>query len=157
MLGVPLKAMCSNMWASPVMPGTSWAEPTSATVAKEKTGAVGRSTMMNVQPFGRTWTLVFASKDARSWAARGAAAARVRRSSARAARVAAFRFMVGSPVWGSLTRRRKPVFSAGSGAGRLRRLGQPFPRLHQGEAQEVEALPLLGGARAHVVRGAADA
>src|SRR5947199_16878 len=79
------------------------------------------------------------------------------RSSARAARVAAFRFMVGSPVWGSLTRRRKPVFSAGSGAGRLRRLGQPFPRLHQGEAQEVEALPLLGVARAHVVRGEADA
>ncbi len=48
------------------MPGTSWAEPTSAMVAKEKTGAVGRSTMMKVQPLASLWTVVLCSNDLRS-------------------------------------------------------------------------------------------
>ena len=50
------------------MPGTSWAEPTSASVENEKTGAPGRSTMMNVQPLSSSWTVVRSSNDARSWA-----------------------------------------------------------------------------------------
>src|SRR6476469_1530086 len=144
--------MCSNMWASPVMPGTSWAEPTSATVAKEKTGAAGRSTMMKVQPFGRTCTFVFASKDARFCAASGAAAARVRTSSARAARdFAAFRFMSGLP---ESAREFNPIEEARlwTVLGRLRRFGQPLPRFHEGEAQEVLASPRLGVAAADVVR-----
>ena len=37
-VSVPLKAMCSNMWARPVIPGTSWAAPTSTWVKNEKTG-----------------------------------------------------------------------------------------------------------------------
>src|SRR3978361_575889 len=39
----------------------------------------------------------------------------------------------------------------------LRRLGQPLPRFHEGEAQQVLALPLLGVPAAYVVRGEADA
>ena len=74
MFGVPLKAMCSNMWARPVIPGTSWAEPVSTKVAKEKTGATGRSTRTKVQPLSRMWTVVRFSKDARSWADAGSAA-----------------------------------------------------------------------------------
>src|SRR5947209_2147402 len=85
---VPLNAMCSNMWARPVIPVTSCAEPTSTSVSKEKTGASGRRTRTNVQPFGSTWTVVRASKSLRDWAAAGRAgqAAEARRR-ARAARI----------------------------------------------------------------------
>ena len=38
MFGVPLKAMCSNMCARPVIPATSCAEPASTWVKNEKTG-----------------------------------------------------------------------------------------------------------------------
>src|ERR1700687_5986330 len=82
-LSVPLNAMCSNMCASPVIPGTSCAEPTSAMVQNENTGATGRSTRMKVQPWPATWTVVRAAKARRSCAAAAAgarmpAAARVR-------------------------------------------------------------------------------
>ena len=52
----------------PVWPFGSWAAPTSAWVANEKTGAPGRSQMMNVHPFGSTCTVVRASNEARFWA-----------------------------------------------------------------------------------------
>ena len=73
MTRVPLNAMCSDMCAMPVMPFGSWAAPTSAWVANENTGAPGRSQMMNVQPFGRTCTVVRASKDGQVLGGRGAA------------------------------------------------------------------------------------
>ena len=50
------------------MPFGSCAAPTSAWVANEKTGAPGRSQMMNVHPFGSTCTVVRASNEARFWA-----------------------------------------------------------------------------------------
>ena len=130
MFWVPLKAMCSNMWASPVIPGTSCAEPTSTRVAKEKTGASGRSTRMNVQPFGSTWTVVLASKSFRSWAAAGgavradAAAAAARSSRARTGfgrgeRISGMGYLVGG-VSPQIYVAARGKFIAGEGAAAAR-------------------------------------
>src|SRR5271157_5613131 len=67
MVSVPLKAMCSNMCARPVLPMGSCTEPASTWVKKEKTGASGRSQMMMVRPFASFLTVVRFSKEARSW------------------------------------------------------------------------------------------
>src|SRR5579863_4294722 len=61
--------MCSNMWARPVFPMGSCAEPASTSVKKEKTGASGRSQIRMVKPFGSVLTVMRFSKDATSWAA----------------------------------------------------------------------------------------
>src|SRR5262249_10598135 len=68
--------MCSNMCARPVMPGTSWADPTFTTVANEKTGASGRSMTMAVRPWSGLGTVVRFSYEARSCAAAAAAIVR---------------------------------------------------------------------------------
>ncbi len=68
MRSVPLKAMCSNMWARPVIPGTSRSAPTSTWVKKEKTGASGRSHTRTVSPFASVLTVIFFSKAATSCA-----------------------------------------------------------------------------------------
>src|SRR6266850_2680675 len=86
MLGVPLKAMCSNMCASPVMPGTSCADPTLAWVAKVNTGATGRSQMMKVQPLDSLWTVTRFSKSDRLCAPAGRVARKAGRAAASTAR-----------------------------------------------------------------------
>src|SRR6266851_2729686 len=78
MVFVPLKAMCSNMCARPVLPTFSWAEPASTWVTKEKTGASGRSMRTMVSPLGRVFTVMRFSKEAMSWAAAVAASERKR-------------------------------------------------------------------------------
>src|SRR5579864_7617283 len=67
-LSVPLKAMCSNMWARPVLPMGSCTDPASTCVKNEKTGASGRSRITTVSPFDRVLTVVRFSKEATSWA-----------------------------------------------------------------------------------------
>src|SRR5260370_13410210 len=67
MVSVPLNAMCSNMWARPVLPMGSCTEPASTCVKKENTGASGRSQMMTVMPLASFLTVVRFSNDARSW------------------------------------------------------------------------------------------
>src|SRR5579859_450408 len=60
--------MCSNMWARPVIPVTSWTDPTLTWVKKEKTGASGRSMISTVRPLGSFLTVIRFSKEATSWA-----------------------------------------------------------------------------------------
>src|SRR5882672_1089045 len=60
--------MCSNMCARPDLPMSSWVEPVSTCVKKEKTGASGRSQIRTVRPLGRVFTVTRFSKEARSWA-----------------------------------------------------------------------------------------
>src|ERR1700686_2018530 len=67
MVSVPLKAMCSNMCAKPVLPMGSCTEPASTCVKNEKTGASGRSQMMTVSPLGSFFTVVRFSNEARFW------------------------------------------------------------------------------------------
>ena len=71
------------MWAMPVIPGTSWADPTFTWVEKEKTGASGRSQTMKVHPLGRVRTVTFFSKSARLWALAGSAAMATRAAATR--------------------------------------------------------------------------
>src|SRR5512140_3080706 len=60
--------MCSNMCARPVIPGTSFADPTLTHVTYENTGAAGRSTTMSVSPLSSFLTVVRFSNEARSCA-----------------------------------------------------------------------------------------
>src|SRR5271157_4868828 len=66
MSGVPLKAMCSIMCASPVSLRGSCAEPASTSVKNEKTGASGRRQRTIVSPLGRVFTETRFSYDDRS-------------------------------------------------------------------------------------------
>src|SRR5580704_4947984 len=68
-LSVPLKAMCSNMWARPVLAMGSCADPASTSVKKENTGASGRSQMRRVSPLESFFTVMRFSKEATSCAA----------------------------------------------------------------------------------------
>src|ERR1039458_6826300 len=74
MSGVPLKAMCSIMWARPVSWSGSCAEPASTRVKNENTGASGRRQRTTVKPLGRVFTETRFSYDARSCATSGKAA-----------------------------------------------------------------------------------
>src|SRR6202171_6361024 len=67
MVSVPLKAMCSNICARPVLPIGSCTEPASTCVKKENTGASGRSQIMMVSPLASFFTVVRFSNEARSW------------------------------------------------------------------------------------------
>src|SRR6185437_6642860 len=67
-LSVPLKAMCSNMWARPVWPMGSCAEPAFTWVLNEKTGASGRSHMTTVRPLSSFLTVMRFSKADKSCA-----------------------------------------------------------------------------------------
>src|SRR6266849_8076610 len=74
MVSVPLKAMCSNMCARPVLPIGSCTEPVSTLVKNEKTGAVsGRRQMITVNPLGSVLTVTCFSKEVRSCAEQRAA------------------------------------------------------------------------------------
>jgi hypothetical protein len=55
---VPLKAMCSTMWATPPSPGGSSTPPTSKLRLKSMTGAKSRTTMMTRRPLASvvSWT-----------------------------------------------------------------------------------------------------
>src|SRR5271157_3995439 len=75
MSGVPLKAMCSIMCASPVSLRGSCAEPASTSVKNENTGASGRRQRTIVSPLDRVFTETRFSYDDRSCAASGKAAA----------------------------------------------------------------------------------
>src|SRR5271157_1404275 len=75
MSGVPLKAMCSIMCASPVSLRGSCAEPASTSVKNENTGASGRRHRTIVSPLGRVFTETRFSYDERSCAASGKAPA----------------------------------------------------------------------------------
>src|SRR5271157_4746741 len=68
MSGVPLNAMCSIMWGSPVLLRGSCAEPASTSVKKENTGASGRRHKTTVSPLGRVFTETRFSYDERSCA-----------------------------------------------------------------------------------------
>src|SRR5580700_7749957 len=88
--------MCSNMWAKPVLPIGSCAEPASTRVKKEKTGASGRSQMRIVRPFGNFLTVMRFSKDATSCAAAHAA----RTKSRTRTRGLSMRCLIGPPKGG---------------------------------------------------------
>src|SRR6476646_4355188 len=60
--------MCSNMWARPVWPMGSCAEPAFTGVLKEKTGASGRSQITTVRPLSSFLTVIRFSKADRSCA-----------------------------------------------------------------------------------------
>jgi len=53
------------MWANPVTPAPSWADPTLTRVIKANTGATGRSTRINVHPFFRVCRVTRFSNDSR--------------------------------------------------------------------------------------------
>ncbi len=94
MSGVPLKAMCSIMWARPVLESGSCDEPVSTMVKNEKTGASSRRKIRTVNPFGSVFTVTRFSNEARSWAASGSAAASRRVNRNRPVARAKLRFIV---------------------------------------------------------------
>src|SRR5208283_1956901 len=75
MSGVPLKAMCSIMCASPVSLRGSCAEPASTSVKNEKTGASGRCHRTMVSPLVKVFTETRFSYEDKSCAISGIAAA----------------------------------------------------------------------------------
>src|ERR1017187_8425628 len=76
-VSVPLKAMCSNMWAMPVSPDGSSTDPAFTYVWNETTGASCRSATMKCSPFASVNSVTFFSNSLRSCARRLGANTRI--------------------------------------------------------------------------------
>src|SRR5579864_8333385 len=98
--------MCSNIWARPVLPMGSCAEPASTRVKKENTGASGRSQTSRVKPFGSFLTVMRFSNDATSCPATKATSSRIEAASLAA------KYFIGPP---SARANRRRLFDGQAG------------------------------------------